>query len=301
MKSASASLWQADTIFGHLCWSLLRRKGEDALKEFLEQYRNQNPVILVSDGFPSDFIVRPLFLMHDRESEDLPKTDRIKRYRGINDSIQSLLMTVDDFLAAINGQKIQSNYSAKSNVRVVSKNKIDRSVNTAGGGSGELFDFTEYCIKSVDIYWRIAEDYVDMVRQFLDDLRETGYGKRKSAGYGQLEIQAFDPFDRFDHIQNANGFVSLSNFTPFEKDPVNGYWQKMVKYGKLGEEGASSQNPFKAPLLMLNAGSCFYDSPVRPWYGRVVEGLSRDWPSVQYGFAFPVNVTLPENGAESNG
>ena len=60
LRSASASRWQADTLFGHLCWSLVRREGEDFLTElFLPEYRRGSPPVVLSDGFPSGFVTRP--------------------------------------------------------------------------------------------------------------------------------------------------------------------------------------------------------------------------------------------------
>jgi hypothetical protein len=35
LGSASASPWQADTLFGHLCWSIVRHRGEAALEALL--------------------------------------------------------------------------------------------------------------------------------------------------------------------------------------------------------------------------------------------------------------------------
>ena len=66
-----------------------------------------------------------------------------------------------------------------------------------------------------------------------------------------------------------------------------------MKYGKLGEAFASDVNPFKKPLIMLDAGAVFYDSPCREWYGRLVEGISPARETVaQYGFALPVPMRL---------
>jgi CRISPR-associated protein Csm4 len=68
-----------------------------------------------------------------------------------------------------------------------------------------------------------------------------------------------------------------------------------VKYGKLGEEYALEEIAFKKPLLMLEAGSTFYDSPVKQFYGRMVRGVSPAYPQVvQYGFALPVPMRLTQ-------
>ena len=89
-------------------------------------------------------------------------------------------------------------------------------------------------------------------------------------------------------------FVSLSNFVPARNDPIEGTWQTIVKYGKLGEEYATGGNPFKRPLLMFTAGSTFYDAPCREYYGRVVKDIAPSYHKVvQYALALPVPIKLP--------
>ena len=78
-------------------------------------------------------------------------------------------------------------------------------------------------------------------------------------------------------------------------DPTEGYWGTAVKYGKLGEEGAASPQPFKRPLIRLTPGSCFYCAgEARLWYGRLVPGVATDSRVVQYAYAFPVGMRLPD-------
>jgi CRISPR-associated protein Csm4 len=89
--------------------------------------------------------------------------------------------------------------------------------------------------------------------------------------------------------------MSLSHFVPAAKDPLKGYWEILVKYPKLGEDFAITGNPHKKPLIMLRAGSSFFDSPCREYYGRLVKGLSPQYPQVvQYGYAFPVPIKLQD-------
>src|SRR5439155_9245674 len=56
----TASPWQADTLWGHLCWMLVRRRGEPALLEFLDAYTQGDPPLVLSDGFPADLLPRLL-------------------------------------------------------------------------------------------------------------------------------------------------------------------------------------------------------------------------------------------------
>ena len=51
---------QSDTIFGHLLWALRYTEGEDALVAFLNRYRDDEPPLLVSAGFPEGTLPVPV-------------------------------------------------------------------------------------------------------------------------------------------------------------------------------------------------------------------------------------------------
>ena len=291
LKSASGTPWQADTLFGHCCWSIVRHKGPDFLMNvFFAEYRRGKPPVLISDGFPSGWLPRPLGVKRNDREALLPKAERIRRYRTIKDELEAHWLTIEEFNQARHGDFVQPKSQPHSAIRIVVKNQIDRLTNTAGA----VYDFTELYLPEVDVYWRLAEGYEELVRDFLASLLNTGYGKRKSVGYGHVESFTFEAFDKFPTIPEPNGFVTLSSFVPDGADPKDGFWKTTVKYGKLGEEGAVASQPFKRPLIQLTAGSCFYDVPVREWYGRLIESLTTDPNVVHYGYAFPVSLRLPE-------
>lgn len=129
--------------------------------------------------------------------------------------------------------------------------------------------------------------------QLFQYITDTGYGKRKSIGYGQIESMIFEPFDGFKQPEKINGFVTLSNFVPSADDPTEGFWNMIIKYGKMGEEWAAEDWAFKKPLLMLEAGSTFYDMPCRDYYGCLVKDLNPHYSqAVQYAFGLPVPMSL---------
>jgi len=59
LVSSLGTPFQADTIFGHICWAVRYLEGEEALQAFLAAYRDVPP-LLVSDGFP---VVGDLFYL----------------------------------------------------------------------------------------------------------------------------------------------------------------------------------------------------------------------------------------------
>ena len=291
LHSATASAWQADTIFGHLCWALRYTEGEDALAQFIDACRQGYPPILVSNGFPAGLFPRlrvppvPLNTTAPLENQRRQATEE-KEARKIAH------LTLEEFNDAINGALVSPSIKERVPQRVTLKNQINRLTGTTGE-SGELFEFEEYFYPAISIYARIENDFIETARNLFSFIADNGYGKRKSVGYGAISSMSFAPLEGLNPPEDANGFVSLSNFVPARGDPTVGNWDTIIKYGKLGEEYALEKSAFKKPVLMLTAGSTFYDSPVKPFYGRMVPGVSHGYPQVvQYGFALPVPARL---------
>lgn len=299
LRSATASPWQADTIFGHLSWALRYLEGEDSLKSFLKGYDDRKPRLVISNGFPLDYLPRPIM-----PPSPLKPADKIERqitdFKQTKEASKIEYLTLEEFNKAVNGGSVslkeEDILKRKEQIhspRATLKNQINRLTATTGG-EGQLFDFEEYFWPQVSIYAKIADDFVDQAKKLFETVAATGFGKRKSVGYGTIESMDFTRFNGFETPSQANGFVSLSNFVPARNDPVRGAWQTIVKYGKLGEEYANRENPFKRPLLVLTAGSTFYDAPCKEYYGRIIHDLSPYAGVVQYALALPVPAKLPE-------
>ena len=302
LKSWVASAWQSDTIFGHLCWGMKYLHGEERLGSFLTLYYTGTPPLLLSNGFPGDFLPRPIAapLSIDPTLSSDKQREQFQDYKEVR---KSQYLLPDEFDRAIGGETVLPSPESKppEQKRVTLKNQINRLTCTTGEGEeGRLYNFEEYYWPEVTIYLKLEDEFVDMARSLFQYIADTGYGKRKSVGYGEVETMSFEPFGGFNAPANANGFVTLSNFVPATDDPIHGNWQTMVKYGKMGEEYASEEHVFKKPLLMLEAGSTFYDTPCREYYGRLVKDLSGFYQqAVQYAFALPVPMRLPQNTEHS--
>ena len=314
-RSATRSPWQADTLFGHLCWLIRYEEGAAALDDVLAHYRRGAPPLLLSDGFPNGWLPRPLLPdMRPRERGD--KRTQVAALEAAKEAEGIRWVGLADFDALRRGSTaIPVAWPALDPTRTVLKNQINRltgsttpSDETAQGGS--LYDVDELAFVDatsvrragldVTVYVRSADErWAGRAKDLLGRLARGGYGAKKSAGYGHFDLAGWQRFDGFDAPpEGANGFISLSNWVPARTDPTTGYYGTMVKYGKLGEELANAENPFKFPLTMLAAGSVFYaNAPIRDWYGRLVEGIAPAEPRVvQYGYAFAVSTRLVSEG-----
>jgi len=288
-----ASAWQADTLFGHLCWGMLYLQGADDLQSFLRRYEHGQPPLLLSNGFPGDFLPVPVMPVPSIiPSLPLEEQKIIYAENKISKNIDFLSLV--DFNLVLKGVKPEmKDEPSPEKQRVTLKNRINRLTDTTGD-EGNLYNFEEHYYPEITIYLRITDDFVETARSLFQYLAFSGYGKRKSIGYGQIENYSFEYFEGFKSPSSPNGFVSLSNFVPAYSDPLAGYWKTITKYGKMGEEYSQEEHAFKKPLVMLEAGSTFYSNPVRDYYGCLVKNLNESYPqSVQYAFALPVPMILP--------
>lgn len=310
--SATRTPWQADTLFGHLCWAKLFLDGDTALADFLAAFKEEPPLVF-SNGFPGDYLPKPLIPIRGRPEGPQDKAAQVDAMQVAKTGKGVRWISRDVFENYRAGQpQPPTEIPRLTERRTVLKNAINR---LTGGttpleeepGGGNLYNADELMFVdtqggarnrlSTSVYVKVADQtWTDEAKRLLDALAAGGYGAKKSAGYGHFEIEAWEPYDEFQTIPetDANGFISLSNWVPAAGDPTAGYYATLVKYGKLGETLANSENPFKFPLVMLQAGSAFFsDGPPREWYGRLVSGIAPGHEAVvQYGYAFVVPAYL---------
>lgn len=300
---ATLSPWQADTLFGHLCWQVYFEKGKAGLNDFLEPFRAGTPPFVLSDGFPGDWLPRPILPASPNASDEENK--QAKRLPWV---------TSAEFGMALRGE-YPGVSNAESPVReqqVVLKNQINRLTGTTAGDdddTGNLYALDEIAFYQskekrepvpVSVYfWTQDTAQADEVTRLIKLLAQGGYGKKKSVGYGQFTVGARETIT-FEYPDDADALVTLASFVPHQTDPTDGYYRTRVKYGKLGEGGivdGKSYSPFKFPLVMLAAGSTFRANGARDFVGRMVTGIHpqdlRGDEFVQYAFAPVVPIKLP--------
>ncbi|HKQ06254.1 MAG TPA: hypothetical protein VJ464_14055 [Blastocatellia bacterium] len=282
-------------MFGHLCWFIARRDGTETLEKFLKRYMvrqgDGDPPVLLSDGFPTGYLPRPIWV-REAPANDLPKDQRVMRQQEMKRRYESSWLTLAQFNQWRRGEDLEPSTLADQAQALIYPHTTTRNwVNRLTDTAGDPFDMREIILPRLTIYWRIEDESLSLVEDFLIDLMESGYGKRKSIGYGQVESFTLpELFSGFADVVNANGFVTLSRFVPAPDDPTDGFWNAVVKYGKVGEAFASDKNPFKKPLVQLECGSCFRDPAPRQWYGQLISGLSWRDEVKQYAFAFPLPI-----------
>jgi len=277
--------FQADTIFGHLCWIVAYQQGGKGLEEFLKPFKEGNPPFLVSDGFPGDLLAKPLTAEINIEDPDDRK--EMKRVE---------FLSLEDFNQVRSGKKIKPLIHEGVFESIITlHNTIDRQTNRTLSEGG-IYRLEEKFTPNIIIYLKAtSEVWKDQIVTLFYDLSKVGFGKKKSIGKGQFSVEKIVEYS-FSPIEKANGFVTLSNFCPAENDPAEGLYKTLLKYGKLSEEFASCGNPFKRPLLMIKTGSVFWTGgQPKEFYGRIVQdSISPAKPEVvQYAYAFAVPIVYP--------
>lgn len=289
IKSGLLTALHADTIFGHLCWVIAHRDGEDVLIDFLKSFSDGNPPFVISNAFPEGYFPKPLsadFLAVDLDKiKNLRKTEWVP-FADFEQIRKAAAMTTTLSLEPTCVTVISSTY-----------NRINRLTNTVASDGG-VYSLKEMVIPEVCIYLKtISDAWRDRVLDLFTALSHSGFGRKKSIGKGQFKVKSIEEVTWLNRIEDANGFVSLSNFCPKENDPTEGLYKLFVKYGKLGEEFTFCGNPFKRPLVMIKAGSVFKtEGPPKEYYGRMVEKIApaKESSVVQYAYAFTVPIKYPQ-------
>lgn len=287
--------WHADTLFAALACQVAQRLGSHALKRIIEAFLDGDPPFVLSDGFPEGWFPCPLSV----RLKTLPSL-KIKAKLPVwlgEEQFRSLITQPGPLLP----EEHWPNPIVFSRTLHAS---IDRSSGTADG-AGNLFEVgtwhvTRKCASEeitgrLTVFFRTA-DSLERLRDLFQALGAQGFGKKRSIGHGAFKVIGDpEPCEWLDQFGGADAFVSLSHFVPAPDDPTDGHWNLTVKYPKFSPE-APVLSPFKGRLLMLSPGSVFRpEGKIRPFYGRLIDGISRDFPeAVHYALAFPVPMRWPK-------
>lgn len=306
ISSGFITPWQADTLFGHLCWVAERHDGFHSFKGaagLIDLFRSGEPPFILSDGFPSGLLPAPLTLKnlyHPQSPDELDSN----RYALLKQAKKRNYLTIAQFQTFQCGEVPDLTMEAKGfALSVTLHNQINRFTNTTGE-QGNLFERDEWFSPNggVQIYAKISDGFTDDMKRLFDLFTQGGFGAKNSTGKGACALTGFAPCTDLDMnsrqpAQTANGFVTLSHFVPAQNDPTDGSYKTNIKYGKLGAEKTFCGNPFKKPFIRIRPGAVFRTPTVRHWYGRLIENIAyaeHQNEVVQYAYAFAVPVMMPK-------
>lgn len=316
-KSGLLSELQSDTIYGHFCWRLKDRLGDEKLTEFISLYKNDKPVFILSDGFlqvngeirfPRPYIFSKPEVKETKAEKVLEfikrKSDKERKYLTIaelNSFLKSGEVKIEEKsdLDKSKDERKRKKHIMSEALRV--SVQIDR--DTFGSSEGRLFSYNPTYTRE-DVSYVVLIKVIDDAayksfecESIIKDVFIVGFGKKKSSGYGQFEGGEILEYNAFEEPKDYNAIIVLGNYLPDAKNEITpiGY-DINTKYGKLGEEFSQSENPFKNPIVFLTAGSCFRTENKKDFYGRL-SNENEISPTikevVQFGIPFMLRFKLP--------
>jgi CRISPR-associated protein Csm4 len=300
----------ADTIFGHLCWKIVRERGSADLNDFLG-VMGRTPLFTLSDVLPAGMLYRPLLIgrMGNNGRSTIEESIlALDKSRTFAKSAYVPAQALADYVAAEDASGAFENLANQAVAThdffsgdSITKNTINRFTGRVGdeGGLYSLATTEASSAKSggmlallVKIPEQQRQAYQDWdVEKHLSTAFTQGFGKKKSTGYGQFKIESWQDWQNPIKQPKHNKLVAQSGFVPSDHDPTDGAYAIFVKYGKLGEERAVGNNPHKKPLIMIRPGATFkVNAKYQGYVGGMISGLSDAYPDVtQYAYGMTLD------------
>ncbi len=269
------------TLFGHLCWAMLRREGEAALEAWLTAIAAGEATLRVSDALPKDHLPRPLLRPQppdeglDTAAADAAKKQSKKRWlrradwlrhrQGLDAARLSPLLVdaarLDDLHA---------------------HNRIDRRTGTTpteGGGLWFVEDDWSYALAPERDLYALTDLDPEGLHHLLADVGAEGYGR--DATYGRGRFTVHPPALDDDLLRHAgNRLMSLSHGCLDETMQAPRY-ERFTHFGKVAAVlAARTGRPFKRPVLLTKPGATF-DAGPGP-FGRLLADVHQDDARVRH-------------------
>jgi CRISPR-associated protein Csm4 len=310
--SPFGTLPKGDTLFGHLCWAVRNRLGEERLKGLLEGYTTGRPFAVVSDALPAGFLPRPALpsLMFTA----LADSDRKEAKRRAWMPAEKFGKPVTEWLTHC--KKPGDVFGGSPLSRPQPHNSISRESGTTGERFspysmtqhwyGHRDEKRQVPIESrLDIY-AVLDDArlnTEEVSKLLDDIGTSGFGRDASIGLGKFSIHSTEAIC-LPEQEGSSGWLTLAPCAPQGQgfDPDRCFYQVFTRFGRHGDAAAITGKPFKTPVLLAQTGAVLtprrYEA--RSFIGSGLGGdgsLSQAIPAtVHQGYAPVVGIRVPECG-----
>lgn len=267
--SAFGTPLKGDTLFGHFCWMVRNRHGEDLLTSLLDGYTAGRPFAVFSDAMPSNHLPRPIL---PSSLFDVPANSDRKAVK------RRVWLPVEHFQRPVKTWPLYARSSSDLPGAVPEEypqfhNTLNRETGTTGKEQ-----FTPYAMTQLwygrrrsqtagmvndeqallDIYIIIDDDRLSAneLNMLLIMLGEIGFGRDASIGLGKFGVKSFEPYD-LPSQDGANAWLTLAFCAPqgLAWNEAGCFYQPFTRFGRHGDAGVLSGRPFKTPVLMADAGA----------------------------------------------
>lgn len=288
----------AHTFFGTFCWGIRLLYGEGKLKDFLQSYTNNPPIIFSSVIFEKEqklYFPKPacMGLFVKLEELDENPLNAYRKHKGLKSAKLVSEEVLKDFLE---GKKVELQHIIQENKQkeeyyyektIIPHASINRLTSTTMGG--ELFFETAYAISTFRILIRINhwsfEDKPEELLPAVFNLLPIGGGKSTGRGLFEVKVEKL-PEWLLEFTNEGEYFYSLSEFMyDTNLDLENSYYEVEVKrpavenyFGKVGLL-------WKNPMLFIKPGAVMKVKSKAQNYGTL-KRLTQDL--YHYAYAFPL-------------
>ncbi len=258
-EGAIGSPFRSDTLFGHACWTMLYKYGNDRFESFRTSAAEQKPELVFSDGFPSGWLPRPLVPKTIPDSISAQQKKMLKKISKRKWVFRQSAEKCNWDLSELDNQAktVPDRYHDTPFSDIQLRNKIDRLTGTSLESNG-LFSYERNWYHGI---WSKVDIYVSTgwscskLTEFLHKMFEIGYGRDQTIGLGKVKINT-EPIDaNFPKIDQSEYYLSLSRCVPDGSVSIkDSFYQIETKYGKVWS-GFDTGNPFKKPIIQIVPGS----------------------------------------------
>lgn len=291
LESPLSTPLQGDTIWGHLCWSIVLREGEEALLRFFSRYSDGTVPVIYSDVFPHDMLpnpeLKPVFRETEEKFEDIALIKAIKRRKYLPKSFfgTDTAFSVEKIRKVLEFADTEPDEMVK---RVTRKHNTINRISGTTGDDGSFFTSEELWISAKD---QIFDLYVlgemgeKELLEYTKMAFEHGYGADRSTGKGFVSVLSMEPVET---KKEGNRKMALSSFIPSDYEQFkNPRTRNFTKYGKLGEWYSIGRNPFKKPVVLFQQGSTWDRTDDSLFFGTFLQSVHND-PSIKQMAMTPV-------------
>ena len=287
-KSSFATPLKGDTIFGHLCWMIHYKWGNEKLEKLLDNYKSGKPFLIVSDGFAKGYLPKPKMpSCYLDEDSSCKKENRKKIWLTLQDLLDG------NYKNAKKESEIFKDDNKEKEESVV-KNSINYKTFTTTQGDFAPYTSKEYFINDKDIYFLLDQEQLSLneFKEILDLFQMHGYGKDISTGKGRFELSSLEELNiNF----SAKTYMTLSPSAIVNSDNLEDiFYEPFVRFGKYGGYWVYL-NAFKKPILFANSAAVivFKERKNRKFYGQAITNIAlneKQQNSVQQGYSilFPL-------------
>jgi CRISPR-associated protein Csm4 len=266
--------WQADTIFGLLCWARARQSAAQVDAEIIEPSLAGKPPFVVSDAFPAGWMPAPVILRDPLRIEHYRRRYTPQRSAVVKRVRKTRWLTDSGFIALQNDAfPPMDDFASHDPIRSFGEinNQIGRDSNTTSSG-GQLFVSDSWTLRDaaeeLTVYVRTTDSYREQLALLFKEMSLRGFGADVSVGKGEFDLlSGLEPWPVLDAVDQPDASIVLSTFQPASTDPIQGYWESIIKHGKLGPD-FGLDNVFKRPMVLLRPGAVF--TSVRRILGRAI-------------------------------